>query len=190
MDPTGGEGVEIGMTATLPPGELLALFGHFLLLSLLAVGGAITVAPDMHRVMVAEMGLLDDAQFNSSIAIAQAAPGPNVLFVAVMGYQAAGLAGAAATMFGIMLPSTTLALTAARWGHARREWPVIRAFKAGMAPLVIALMFSTSWILSTQTPGWGPALLTVGAAVLVWRTRIHLLWLIGAGAVAGAMGWV
>ena len=48
---------------------LLALFAHFLLLSLLAIGGAITVAPDMHRVLVDQMGLLTDAQFNSSIAI-------------------------------------------------------------------------------------------------------------------------
>src|SRR4029079_2850654 len=109
-------------------GALLVLFGHFLVLSLLSIGGAITVAPDMHRVMVDQMGLLSDAQFNASIAIAQASPGPNVLFVAVMGYQAAGLAGVAATLFGIMLPSTTLALAAARWGHARREWRAVQAF--------------------------------------------------------------
>jgi chromate transporter len=78
----------------LPAIDWLALFGHFLLLSLLAVGGAVTVAPDIHRVMVDQMGLLSDAQFSASIAIGQASPGPNVLFVAVMGYQAAGLPGA------------------------------------------------------------------------------------------------
>ncbi len=178
------------MIASLFSSELVALFGHFLILSLLAVGGAITVAPDMHRVLVGEMGLLTDAQFNASIAIAQAAPGPNVLFVAVMGYQAAGLAGAAATMAGIMLPSTTLALAAARWSHARRDWRAVRAFKAGMAPLVIALMFATGWILTAQTPGWRHVLLTIAAALLAWRTRIHLLWMIGAGAVIGGMGWV
>jgi chromate transporter len=27
-------------------------------------------------------------------------------------------------------------------------------------------------------------------ALLVWRTRIHLLWLLGAGAVLGGLGWV
>lgn len=178
------------MIASLFSSELVALFGHFLILSLLAVGGAITVAPDMHRVLVGELGLLTDAQFNASIAIAQAAPGPNVLFVAVMGYQAAGLAGAAATMAGIMLPSTTLALAAARWSHARRDWRAVRAFKAGMAPLVIALMFATGWILTAQTPGWRHVLLTIAAALLAWRTRIHLLWMIGAGAVIGGMGWV
>jgi chromate transporter len=66
--------------------ELFALFGHLLMLSLLAVGGALAVVPDVRRVMVTNMGLLTDAQFNASVAIAQAAPGPNVLFVAALGY--------------------------------------------------------------------------------------------------------
>jgi len=172
----------------MPADVLWDLFVRFLMLSLLAIGGAITVVPDMHRILVGEMGLLTDAQFNASIAIAQGAPGPNVLFVAVMGYQAAGLWGAAATMAGIMLPSTTLALAAARWGQARQDWRAVRAFKAGMAPIVIALMFATSWILASQPSGWQHILLTLAAAVLVWRTRLHLLWMIGAGGVIGALG--
>ena len=169
---------------------LLALFGHFVVLSLLAVGGAIAVVPDMHRVLVSNMGLLTDAQFNASIAIAQASPGPNILFVAVMGYQAAGLLGAGATLTGIMLPSTTLALVVSRWGRARRDWRAVQAFKAGMAPIVIALMFASGWILAAETPGWRHVLLTAAAALLVWRTRIHLLVLIAAGALVGALGWV
>jgi len=178
------------MASALSTLDWLTLFGHFLLLSLLSIGGAITVVPDMHRVLVEQMGLLNDTQFSASIAIAQASPGPNVLFVAVMGYQAAGLLGAAATLAGIMLPSTTLALAAGRWGHARREWRPVRAFKAGMAPIVIALLLATGWILSAQTPGWRHVLLAVAAAVLVWRTRVHLLVLVAAGALVGALGWV
>ena len=98
----------------MPTSDWLILLGHFLLLSLLSIGGAITVASDMHRVMVDQMGLITDAQFSASIAIAQASPGPNVLFVAVMGYQAGGIGGAVAILTAIMLPSTTLALVAAR----------------------------------------------------------------------------
>jgi len=169
---------------------LLNLFGHFLVLSLLAIGGAITVAPDMHRVLVDQLGLLTDPQFNASIAIAQAAPGPNVLFVAVMGYQAAGFAGAGATMLGIMLPSTTLALAAARWGHARAHWLPVQAFKAGMAPIVIALMFATAWILLDAGSNFRLALLALTCALLVWKTRVHLLVLIAAGAALGAAGWL
>jgi chromate transporter len=170
--------------------EWFELFAHFLLLSLLAIGGGIVVAPDMHRLMVTQMGLLTDAQFNASIAIGQAAPGPNVLFVAVMGYQAAGLLGAAATLTGIMLPSTVLALVASRWGHARAEWRAVRAFKTGMAPITIALLFATGWILSAESPNAASVAMSIGAALLVWRTNVHLLWLIAAGGVIGALGWV
>ncbi|HXD06689.1 MAG TPA: chromate transporter [Burkholderiaceae bacterium] len=166
------------------------LFAHFLLLSLLSVGGAITVAPDMHRLLVEHFHLLNEAQFTSSIAIAQAAPGPNVLFVAVLGLQAAGIAGASATLLGIMLPSTTLALAAARWGHARADWLVIRSFKAGLAPITLALLVSTGWLLSAPAREWQSLLVTAVAALLVWRTQIHLMWLIAGGAVIGMLGWI
>lgn len=169
--------------------DLLTLFLHFLLLSLLAIGGAITVAPDMHRVLVDQLHALTDAQFSASIAIAQAAPGPNILFVAVMGYQAAGLPGAGATLLGIMLPSTTLAFAASRWGHARAQWRSVQAFKAGMAPIVIALMVATGWILAAQTPSVGVMVITLISALLVWCTKLHLLLMIALGALAGALGW-
>ena len=37
---------------SLSPADWVALLTHFLSLSLLAVGGAITTAPDMHRYLV------------------------------------------------------------------------------------------------------------------------------------------
>jgi len=97
------------------------LFVHYLSLSLLAVGGAITTAPDMHRYLVIQQHWLSDSQFNASIAIAQAAPGPNVLFVALMGWNVGlnaggmltGLLGVLVTLLGILLPSTTLTYLAA-----------------------------------------------------------------------------
>ena len=128
--------------------DLLGLFGHFLLLSLLSVGGAITTAPDMHRYLVTQQHWLSDTQFSASIAIAQAAPGPNVLFVAVMGWNIAGPWGALVMMAGILLPSTVLSLTAGRWGHQRRETRGVRAFTGGMAPLTIGLLLATGWLLA------------------------------------------
>lgn len=169
---------------------LLALGGHFVLLSLLSIGGAITVAPEMHRWMVVDAHLINDAQFGASIAIAQAAPGPNLLFVPLLGYHAAGLAGAAVSLAGILLPSTTLALLAARWGQSRSEWRAIRAFKAGMAPLTLALLAATGWLLAAPIAQWQSLALTAVAALVVWRTRLHLMWLIAAGALLGAIGLV
>ena len=187
------------------------LFQHFVTLSLLAVGGAITTAPDMHRYLVDEMHWLSESQFTSSIALAQAAPGPNVLFVALMGWQvgmnaalgagggllwqtALSALGVLITMLGIMLPSSLLTYTATRWAHQHRDKRPIRAFKSGMAPIVIALLLATAWLLTSahQDLGrdWPLYVLTLLTTLVVWRTRLHMLWLIGAGALLGALGWV
>lgn len=166
------------------------LFGQFLQLSLLAIGGAVSVAPEMHRVLVEEDALLTDAQFSSSMALAQASPGPNVLFVAVMGFHAAGVLGALAAMLGIMLPSTTLALVVSRWGRRRGDWRPVQAFKAGMAPVTLGLIAATGWLLAPPLEQPAAVALTVACALLVWRTRLHLLWLLAAGAAAGMLGWV
>lgn len=171
--------------------DLLALFGHFLLLSLLAVGGAITTAPDMHRYVVGQQHWISDDMFTASVALAQAAPGPNVLFVAVIGFNVGGLAGAAATLLGIMLPSTTLALWATRWGHSRRETLGVRAFTTGLAPLTLGLLLATGWILSDPVRGQlsAVALIAITVAVML-KTKLSPLWLVALGAVAGALGWI
>ncbi len=127
---------------------LLGLFGHFMLLSLLAVGGAITTASDMNRYLVAEHGWITDGQFTASIAIAQAAPGPNVLFVAVLGWNVGGPLGALATMVGTLLPSTLLTLAVTRWTAQHRDARGVRAFTTGMAPLTLGLLLATGWVLA------------------------------------------
>jgi chromate transporter len=171
--------------------QLFALFGHFFLLSLLAVGGAIATAPDMHRFIVADRGWLSEAGFSASIALAQAAPGPNVLFVAVIGWNVAGLAGVLATLGGNLLPSTTLALSANRWGERNRHARALRAFKAGMAPLTLGLLLATGWILTEPTRWrWACPLLVAGTVFVMLRTRLGPLWCIAAGAAAGVAGWI
>ena len=137
--------------ATYHAADWFALFTHFLSLSLLAVGGAITTVPDMQRFVVRDQHWLTDAQFTASVALAQAAPGPNVLFVAVIGFNIGGMAGVLATMAGTLLPSTTLALTVTRWGDRNQQSRGLRAFTTGMAPLTIGLLLATGWILLEPT---------------------------------------
>ena len=176
---------------TFTAADWLGLFAHFLVLSLLAVGGAIATAPDMHRYVVGERGWLTDTQFTDSIALAQAAPGPNLLFVAVIGFNAAGLAGMAVTMLGILLPSTTLTLAVSRYGHRRKDSLGVRAFTAGMAPLTIGLVLATGWLLTEPTRSSIGAIILVVATVLAsWRTKVSPMWLIGLGAAVGALGWI
>ncbi len=198
------------MSTVFTGADWLALLVHFLSLSLLAIGGAISTAPEMHSYLVGEKGWITDSQFTSSIALAQAAPGPNVLFIALLGWNVGmnaggglgagvhawwlALAGVGIAMIGILVPSTTLTFAAARWGHQNRELRAVRAFKQGMAPIVVALLVATGWILASSSgnplENWRPWLLTAITTVLVWRTRVHMLWLLGAGALLGALGYL
>ncbi|MDZ4073863.1 MAG: chromate transporter [Hylemonella sp.] len=182
--------------------DWLYLFTHFLTLSLLSVGGGITTAPDMHRFLVDQQGWITDPQYTSSIAIAQAAPGPNILFVALLGWHvglnAGGLGwalfGVLVCMLGIIMPSTILVYVTSRWSHENRDLRAVRAFKLGMAPIVIALLIATGWILARAhgdpARDWPLWLVTALSALIVWRTRLHLLWLLGIGGVLGWFGLV
>ncbi len=174
--------------------DYFGLFSHFLVLSFLSIGGAITTVPDMHRYLVVEHHWLTDTQFSASIAIAQAAPGPNVLFVAVLGWNVAGVAGMAATMLGILLPSTCLSLAATRWGTRRRETRGVRAFTTGMTPLTLGLLLATGWVLAEpylrdSSRRWGALALITVTVVAMTRTKIAPMWLVGLGALCGLLGW-
>jgi chromate transporter len=175
--------------------DLPGFFVRFLALSLLSIGGAMATAPEMHRYLVGQRGWLEDGEFTSAVALAQAAPGPNVLFVPVLGYQVAGLLGAAAALVGILLPSTLLSLGVSRWGARRRDTPGVRAFTAGLAPMTVALLFCAGWVLALpfvgttdhRIGGLGLIALTM---VVMFTTRLGPIWLIGIGGVVGALGWI
>jgi chromate transporter len=182
--------------------DWLQLTLHYLSLSLISLGGAIATAPDMHRYLVGEQHWLTDDQFTSSIAIAQAAPGPNILFVALMGWNiglnagttATGLMAALLAIASMLLPSTIATYMATSWAHRNQHLRSVRAFKQGMAPVVVGLVLATGWILAS-TPDqpardWPLWLITAVTAVLVLKTRIHILWLLGAGALLGWFGLV
>ena len=83
------------------------------------MGGAITTAPDMQRWLVGEHGWISDAQFTTSVAIAQAAPGPNMLFVAVIGWKVAGVAGVVATLAGHHAAVVAAGAGGGRFGQRR-----------------------------------------------------------------------
>jgi chromate transporter len=181
---------EVGATA-LSASDWWDFFLHFLTLSMLSIGGAITTVPDMHRYVVGTKHWLSDETLTASVALAQAAPGPNLLFVPVVGFQIAGLMGAAVALVGMLLPSTVLALTISRWTHKHRQAVGVRAFVAGMMPITLGLLLSTSWVLMKATPGtpvgW---LLMLGTAWVTWRKRVAPVWLIAAGGLVGALGLI
>ncbi|WP_153132615.1 chromate transporter [Dechloromonas hortensis] len=170
---------------------VVELFLEFALLSFVAFGGATALLPEMHRVVVDNHHWLDDTTFTHLYAIAQAAPGPNVLVVTLIGWEIAGLLGALAATLAMCLPMSVLIyLLIDRWeSFAGRRWQ--KAISLGVAPLAVGLVFSGATLIA-QAAGFGPAawgLVAVSVAVNL-RTKLHPLWLIGAGALIGLLGWV
>ena len=167
------------------------LFGHFLAMSMLSIGGALATTPEVHRYLVDERHWIDDTQFSASIALAQAAPGPNLLFVPVLGHAVAGWSGAFVALLGMLLPSTTLALAASRWGRKRRDTLAVRAFVAGMAPVTIGLLLAAGTVIAQPLATHASAWVLIAATVaLSATTKVNPVWLIAVGAVVGAAGLV
>jgi len=185
--------------------DWLILFLNMASFSLMAVGGIITLAPEMQRFLVLEKSWLNDLQFNASIAIAQSAPGPNLLFVALFGWHVGinstpelylqpllGTLGALISLLGLIIPSTTLTFITARWAQKNKELRIVRAFKQGLAPIVISMLLATCWLLASPERNiqldWPLLLLAGFIAILTMKTKIHILWMLGMGAILGAMG--
>lgn len=165
------------------------LFLEFALLSFVAFGGATALLPEMHRVVVEQHHWLNDATFTHLYAIAQAAPGPNVLVVTLIGWEIAGLAGALAATLAMCLPMSVLIyLLIDRWqSFAGKRWQ--KAVSLGVAPLAVGLVFSGATLIG-QAAGFGwAAWAMVGLTVVAnLRTQWHPLWLIAVGALFGLLG--
>lgn len=178
--------------------DWLNMFHHFFMMSMLSVGGAVSTLPEMHRFLVEQHHWISEAQFNASVAIGQASPGPNILFVVLLGWNVginagsvlAGFMAVLIAMTGMLIPSTTLAYLASGWLASNNQRIAVRAFKLGLAPIVIALLVASGWILASGHPDteWRLWLMTLVSTLVVWKTRINLLWILGAGALLGWFG--
>ena len=171
---------------------LLDLFLRFALLSLLAVGGASATLPEIHRQVVTLHGWMTSEEFASLFALAQAAPGPNVLIVSLVGWKVAGIPGALAATFGMCLPPALLAHAVGRaWGR-HRDAPWRRAVAQGLAPLTLGLILGSGWLMVRAAGHPARAgLVAAAVAVLAYRSRRNpLVWLAGAALVglAGGVG--
>ena len=170
---------------------LIALFLYFLMLSFLAVGGAPSVLPEMHRYVVEIHGWMTSTQFAELYTLAQVAPGPNVMYIPLIGWHIAGLPGAIATTIPMIVPSVTLTLLVAHL-HARHPKAALGfAIRRGLTPITIGLILASGWILMIAVnEDWRGYLLTAVTVGVVMRTSLNPLWLLGAGAIAGMVGMV
>lgn len=168
---------------------LVELAWRFALIGLLAIGGANAVAPEIYRQVVEVQGWLSPGEFAALFALGNAAPGPNVLLVTLVGWKVSGLSGAFAATAAMIVPTSVLTYWAyrvwERWRGARWRAPV----QNGLSAVTIGLVAATGYILAS-TAATSVALLAIaaGTALLSYATRLNPLWAFAAAAGAGAVG--
>jgi chromate transporter len=60
-----------------------------------------------------------------------------------------------------------------------------------MAPLTIGLLLATGWVLTDPSRGhWGLMALVALTVLVMLRSAVSPIWMVAAGLLAGAMGWV
>ncbi len=172
----------------IPP-VLLELALQFLVLSLLSIGGANAVIPEIHMRAVDIHHWMTDADFSQLFALSQAAPGPNVLIVSLVGWKAAGVAGALVAIVAMCGPSSLLTYQVAHYWERFREAPLRRAIQRALAPITVGLILSSGYVLTRMTDlAWPAYAVTATTLLLALTTGIHPLWLLAAAAGLGAMG--
>ncbi len=163
----------------------------FGLMSLLAIGGANSTIPEMHRIAVEVRHWMTDAQFADMFAISQLSPGPNVLIVTLIGYHVAGVAGALVATFAMCGPSAVFAYFVSNMltRSSQSAWPGI--LQAALVPISIGLMCASGLVLTLASDRtWIAAVLTIGAAVVAFMTRLNPLWMLVVGGLLGFAGIV
>lgn len=166
---------------------LVALALIFAQLSVVAFGGGNTTLPEMHRQVVDVHHWMTGADFAALYALAQAAPGPNMMVAPLIGWQVAGLAGMLVTTFAIFGPSSILTIIALRLWRRFRDKPWRAAVQAGLVPISVGLVAASATVIArTVDHDWIFVAITAVSTALLLRFRIHPLWMLAMGA---AVGW-
>jgi chromate transporter len=176
--------------------QIAALFAT---LSLLSIGGGNAVLPDMHMQAVNGRHWLTNSQFADIFSISQAAPGPSILIVTLVGY-AAGLAagGVPGAILGGIIATVSMITPAAIlvyvltlfWQKAQKS-RLRYAVEKGFAPLTVGLILASSLVMSRAADhDWRAYSLTAICTVIFISTKLNPLIVVFAAGLVGYLGFV
>ena len=142
---------------------LARLFVVFFKIGLLGFGGGIAIVALIFD-SIQQFGTISAAQFADIVAIAQVTPGPVAVNTATyVGFEHAGLAGAAAATLGVAVPAFVLVSIVARMMEKYKSSPAVRGALSAVRPATVG-MIATAFITLAK-----PALLgesRIGASLL------------------------
>jgi chromate transporter len=168
-----------------------SIFVRFFVLCTFAVGGLNTVMPGLFHYVVDEQGWITAREFTDLYALGQAAPGPNALWVTLIGLHIASWQGALAATLAMLLPGVLFSFAMVALQARNPNAPLQIAFRRGLAPIAIGLMFASGWVLLRSVGhDWVGLVITLATVAALLRTKLNPLLLLAAGALAGLTGVV
>jgi chromate transporter len=171
--------------------DLIALAGLFAVLSMLAFGGANPIIPEIHRQAVDIAHWMTNEEFSSLFAIAQATPGPNILFVTLVGYHVAGFVGALVSTAALCAPCCTVTFLVTRVWDRFKKRPWRAAVQLGLTSVTVGIVASSALIIATAAGKNLPAVaITAVTAVFAYFTRLNPILALGVGGLLGGLGLV
>ncbi|MFC0225940.1 chromate transporter [Serratia aquatilis] len=167
---------------------LLSLAIIFTELSLMAFGGGITILPEMQRQVVEVHQWMSAQEFSALFAMAQAAPGPNMMIVPLIGWHVAGWAGLLVSSVAKFGPSSLVTILVLGAWKRFKDRPWRRIVQTGLVPVTVGLVTASGVLIAeASATNWQLALLVLVATLVSMNKRIHPLWILAGGAVLGLL---
>jgi chromate transporter len=167
--------------------QLIVTFGT---ISLMAIGGANAVVPEVHRQIVEILGWMDAPTFARLFAIAQTAPGPNVMLASIVGWHVAGTSGLLVATAAMLLPSSVLALACSRGLQRFSDSRIVRIVTLALVPIALGLMLASGAVaaLAADAGLFGFAI-TAATAFVTYRSKVNPLVPMAAGTAVYVAAW-
>lgn len=180
----------------------LTLAKLFSILSLSAFGGGNVVLRSLHMIAVGEYHWMTDQQFLDLFSISKIAPGPSTLIVELIGMKAVGFPAGSSFLFlpatiaalisilAMFVPSSLLLLSVSHFWEKIQGMPWQRTLQKALMPITTGLILASSWVVaSTAITGWVTGIMGLVSLVLILRTKINPILIMGAAALVSWILW-
>ncbi len=165
---------------------LVSLALLFTQLSLLAFGGGNTILPEMQREVVQVQQWMSAQEFSALFALAQAAPGPNMMIVPLVGWQVAGWSGLLVSSLAKFGPSSLVTLIAVGGWKRYKDRPWRQIIQRGLIPVTVGLVASSGLLIAkASAPTWPLAGVITICTLMALSKRLHPLWVLAVGGLLG-----
>ena len=170
---------------------LISLFLKLMAFSAVAFGGINALLPALYDLSVSQEHWLDTQTFADYFAIAQAAPGPNLMTITLIGWHVSGVIGAVVATIAICLPSSIMIYFLQGYIANIRSPQKKMMIQFAAGALAVGLVLGSAWQIAMQiNHTYAAYALTFFTITIILFTKWHPLYLIALGALFGLLGFI